>query len=78
MSGDPEVAAILAEGRTDRTTVVTIAYRAGLDEAGLFKVFDFSRATLADRWTAGEAAMREAAAGVASRSPGTVLDVIEA
>ena len=78
VSGDPEIAAILAEGRTDRTTVVTIAYRAGLDEAGLFKVFDFSRATLADRWKAGEAAMRDAAAGAVSRGPGTVLDAIEA
>jgi NTE family protein len=61
---DPEVAAILAEGRTNRTTVVTIAYRAGLDEAGLFKLLDFSRATLTDRWGAGEAAMRDAAAVV--------------
>jgi NTE family protein len=61
---DPEVAAVLAEGRTDRTTVVTIAYRAGPDEAGLFKLFDFSRATLADRWDAGEAAMCDAAAAV--------------
>jgi len=81
--GDPDVAAILAEGRTGRTSVVTIAYRAGLDEAGLFKVFDFSRATLADRWEAGEAAMRDAAAGVAAagavaEGPGAVLDAIEA
>ena len=64
MRDDPEVAAILAEGRTDRTSVATIAYRAGLDEAGLFKPFDFSRATLADRWGAGAAAMRDAVATV--------------
>ena len=76
---DAAVAAILAEGRTDRTTVAMIAYRAGLDEAGLFKVFDFSRATLADRWRAGESAMRDAtvAVGAASGSPDTMLDVIE-
>ena len=35
-----------------------LSYRAGLDEAGPAKVFDFSRATLADRWRAGEDAMR--------------------
>lgn len=77
---DAEVAAILAEGRTDRTTVVTISYRAVLDEAGLFKVFDFSRATLNDRWNAGEAAMRDAAtaAGLAPSNPSTMLDVVEA
>lgn len=78
--GDARIAAILAEGRTDRATVSLIAYRAGLDEAGLFKVFDFSRATLADRWRAGEAAMRDAvsAADAGSDSPGTMLDVIGA
>jgi hypothetical protein len=51
-------------------TVATIAYRAGLDEAGLFKLFDFSPATLADRWSAGEAAMRDAVAAV-SAMPGS-------
>ncbi len=67
---DAEVAAVLAEGRTGRTTVATIAYRAGLDEAGLFKVFDFSRATLAERWRAGEAAMRDAASSFANAAVG--------
>ena len=77
--GIPEVAAALAEGRTDRATVAVVAYRAGLDEAGLLKVFDFSRATLADRWRAGEAAMRDAvaAADAAPKDAGTVLDVVE-
>ena len=77
--GDTRVAAILAEGRTNRATISTIAYRAGLDEAGLFKVFDFSRATLADRWRAGEAAMHDAlaTADTAPGSPGTMLDVVE-
>ena len=38
---DPEVAAILAEGRTRRATAATIAYHGGLDEIGLFKPFGF-------------------------------------
>ena len=55
-----------------------MAYRGGIDEAGMLKVFDFSRATLADRWQAGEAAMRDAAAASAGwGSPGGALDVIE-
>lgn len=80
VGGSPEAAAVLAEGRTDRTTVAIVAYRAGLDEAGLLKGFDFSRATLADRWKAGEAAMRDAVAavGAGSRNPSAVLNVIEA
>jgi len=73
----PEAAAVLAEGRTDRTIA---ADRAGLDEAGLLKVLDFSRATFADRWKAGETAMRDAVAATSARlgSPGAELDVIEA
>ena len=70
MRRQPDIAAVLAEGRTERTVVATVAYRAGLDEAGLFKVFDFSRATLADRWQAGEAAMRDAAGAVSFRAKG--------
>ena len=61
---DPAVEAILAEGRTGRATVASIAYRGGLDEAGMLKPFDFSRATLADRWAAGDEAMRHAIAAV--------------
>ena len=57
---DPAVAAIVAESRLNRTTVAMIGYRAGLDEAGMLKPFDFSRATLSDRWSAGDAAMRRA------------------
>lgn len=76
-----EIAAVLAEGRTGRTTVATIAYRAGLEEAGLLKVFDFSRATLADRWRAGEVAMRDAVAAVhtaPSERNATLISVIDA
>jgi hypothetical protein len=42
------VSAILSEGKTGQTTVAIIASRAAPDEAGLLKLFDFSRATLTD------------------------------
>lgn len=58
LRGRPDIAALLAEGRLRRTEMHYLSYRAGLDEAGLAKVLDFSRATLADRWRAGEDAMR--------------------
>jgi len=54
----PDIAAMLAEGRLRQTEMHHLSYRASLDEAGPAKVFDFSRATLADRWRAGEEAMR--------------------
>lgn len=55
---DPEIAAILAEGRPEPADIVYVSYRAGLDEAGLAKPFDFSSATITDRWRAGEAQMQ--------------------
>ena len=54
----PDLAALLAEGRARPAEMRWLSYRAGLDEAGPAKVFDFSRKTLADRWRAGEEAMR--------------------
>ncbi len=77
---EPAVAAILAEGRSRRTTVATIGYRGGLDETGLLKPFDFSRATLDDRWAAGSAAMQQAITAVSAAPPGEVgaLTVIDA
>ena len=57
---DPEVAAILAEGRARPAKVLYLGFRAALDEAGPAKVFDFSRATMEDRWKAGEEGMRAA------------------
>jgi NTE family protein len=63
LRGDPEVASILAEaeaGAARSATVLCIGYRAAPDEAGPGKVFDFSPATLSDRWEAGARAMREA------------------
>ena len=49
---------MLAEGRRRQTEMHYLSYHAGLDEAGPAKAFDFSRSTLADRWRAGEEAMR--------------------
>ncbi len=74
-----EVAAILEEGRTDRITVATIAYRGGTDEAGFLKLFDFSKATLADRWRAGEAAMAETLTALDGQpqSDPAAMDLIE-
>ena len=60
---DPATAAILAEGRAHPADTIYISYRAGLDEAGLGKVFDFSAATIADRWQAGSQQMQAALQG---------------
>ncbi|HEY0515259.1 MAG TPA: DUF3734 domain-containing protein, partial [Thermoanaerobaculia bacterium] len=59
---DPAIAARLAEaeGGARAATVVLLGYHAGQDEAGLGKAFDFSPATLCDRWRGGEEAMRAA------------------
>ncbi len=53
----PEIAAILSEGHLAPAEVVYVSYRAGLDEAGLGKPFDFSTETIADRWRAGKQQM---------------------
>lgn len=58
LRADPGIAAMLAEGRRRPVEMHHLSYRAGLDEAGVGKVFDFSRATFADRWRAGEEAMQ--------------------
>jgi NTE family protein len=58
---EPQVAALLAEaGEAPPATLLWLDYHAGRDEAGPGKVFDFSPATLADRWEAGEEAMEAA------------------
>lgn len=57
----PEVAELLRAARVGaRATVVLMGYRAAFDEPGPGKAFDFSVATLADRWRAGEGAMEAA------------------
>jgi NTE family protein len=56
---EAEVAALLAEAQgSGPATVVSLGYRAGLDEAGVAAPFDFARATIDDRWKAGAAGMR--------------------
>jgi NTE family protein len=61
LRADAEVAALLAEARPEPPlTLVRIGYRGAHDEAGPGKLFDYSAATLTDRWAAGEAAMRQA------------------
>ena len=57
---DPEAASILAEARTGGAQLAFLSYRAAPDEVGLFKLFDFSRATLEDRWQAGLCDMQSA------------------
>jgi NTE family protein len=61
VQADVEVASLLAEaGHELPLTLVRIGYRAARDEAGPGKLFDFSAATLADRWAAGGEAMQQA------------------
>ncbi len=63
LRGGPEVASILGEaeaGGARSATVLCLGYRAAPDEARPGEVFDFSPATLADRWEAGARGMREA------------------
>jgi NTE family protein len=57
---DSQIAAVLAEARAHAPTVLYLSYRAGADEAGPEKVFDFSRATLTERWEAGACDMQAA------------------
>ena len=57
---DPEIAAVLGEGRARSATVLYLSYRAPDEEAGYEKPFDVSRATMSDRWQAGARDMAEA------------------
>ncbi|CAA9234639.1 MAG: Ferredoxin reductase [uncultured Acetobacteraceae bacterium] len=60
---DPDVASILAEAESHgarSATVVRVTHRASPDEAHPGGSFDFSPATLAERWEAGAHGMREA------------------
>jgi NTE family protein len=68
-SADEEVAAALAEG--PRTVALTLlGYRAAPADAGVMKPFDFSPATLAERWASGEETMRQALRRLAEAPPG--------
>ncbi|HWL70326.1 MAG TPA: patatin-like phospholipase family protein [Geminicoccus sp.] len=57
---DPEVAPLLAEGQFAPAVLLCLGQRADLDEAGPVKIFDYSEATLADRWRRGAEHMRRA------------------
>lgn len=56
----PDVAPVLAEIRRASTAVLHLSYGSAPEEAGPEKQFDFSPATLADRWDAGERDMATA------------------
>jgi NTE family protein len=57
---DPAIAAILSEGRTGPIQLFYLSYRAAPDELGPAKLFDFSRATIDDRWRQGAGDMQRA------------------
>ncbi len=59
---DPKIAAVLAEAAQPPAAVLYMGQRAGLDEAGPGKIFDYSEATLKDRWERGAQHMRKALA----------------
>ncbi|MFH5923571.1 patatin-like phospholipase family protein [Roseomonas xinghualingensis] len=79
----PEIAPLLAEAEPRELTFLLLGYRAGLDEAGPGKVFDFSHVTLAERWQAGAEAMRkglrqlEAKDEAAMLAPGLALHELD-
>jgi NTE family protein len=79
---ESEVAALLEEAAPPaRTTVLRIGYRAPPDEAGVGKLFDFSRATVADRWKAGERSLETALGKLEEAEPpgpGLTLHEVEA
>ena len=50
---DPEVASLLPAAEGQELTLLLLGYRAALDEAGPGKAFDFSKATVAERWQSG-------------------------
>ncbi len=66
----PEIAPVLAEGRTGGAELLYLSYRAAPDEAGLLKVFDFSCGTLGDRWQAGAEGMLTALEKLGGESGG--------
>lgn len=74
VQAEAEVASLLAEaGHEPPLTLVRIGYRAARDEAGPGKLFDFSAATLADRWRAGGEAMQRALGRLQSPAAATTL-----
>ncbi|MFL5251707.1 MAG: patatin-like phospholipase family protein [Rhodopila sp.] len=75
LNADAEISEMLGQvrERSRETTVVSIVYRPGPDEAAPGKLFDFSCATLAERWAAGEHGMRDAVQRLARPDRATML-----
>ncbi|WP_052401527.1 patatin-like phospholipase family protein [Muricoccus aerilatus] len=79
----PEIAPLLREaGGPRRLTLLVLGQRAGLDEAGLGKAFDFSPLAVGERWSAGTAALREGLRRIGEETggaaaPGLVLHEVE-
>ena len=66
-----DVTAMLeASGGARQLTLAVLEYRAAADEAGLGKGFDFSTATVANRWAAGYAAVLEMLQRLKDEVPG--------
>jgi len=86
LNDDADISEMLGQvrERSRETTVVSIVYRPGPDEAAPGKLFDFSRATLTERWLAGERGMRDALQRLARPdratrlAPGLLLHELEA
>jgi NTE family protein len=57
---DPALLPIIAEASEQRATLLYLSYRAPKHEAGPEKPFDFSQASIEDRWEAGYLDMAEA------------------
>jgi NTE family protein len=60
LSGDPTLASIMPKAAIPAVTLLHLSYVPPGHEAGPEKPFDFSRPTLADRWSAGTSDMAEA------------------
>jgi hypothetical protein len=73
LRNDPEIATMLKEGRTCPITVLSLGYQAGTDETGPMKAFDFSTATIADRWQRGSRDMQMALRRLEALPPDAAL-----
>ena len=74
---DPELDPLLEEASERRATLLHLGYRPPQHEAGPEKPFDFSRATLEDRWQAGFLDMEEAVRLAADGNSGPGLKIRE-
>jgi NTE family protein len=73
LRNDPEIATLLKEGRACPITVLSLGYQAGTDETGPMKAFDFSTATIADRWQRGSRDMQIALRRLEALPPDAAL-----